>query len=117
MKAPTTGTHLISQPASGSWATTRACRKFAGRVSQLITGSTGLDAWEWGVTLMAHQVDALKEIVYEMRFDEVTARYGVIPAPFSSICVSRRPPSGNTCIFSRFPERLYPFRGRRLTSS
>lgn len=54
----------------------RVGRKFAGRVSQLITGSTGLDGWEWGVTLMAHQVDALKEIVYDMRFDEVTARYG-----------------------------------------
>jgi hydrogen peroxide-dependent heme synthase len=54
----------------------RVGRKFAGRVSQLITGSTGLDGWEWGVTLMAHQADALKEIVYEMRFDEVTARYG-----------------------------------------
>ena len=54
----------------------RVGRKFAGRVSQLITGSTGLDEWEWGVTLMAHQVDALKEIVYEMRFDEVTARFG-----------------------------------------
>jgi hydrogen peroxide-dependent heme synthase len=51
-------------------------RKYAGRISQLITGSTGLDDWEWGVTLMAHQVDALKEIVYEMRFDEVSARYG-----------------------------------------
>jgi chlorite dismutase len=54
----------------------RVGRKFAGRVSQLITGSTGLDDWEWGVTLMAHQVDSLKEIVYEMRFDEVSARYG-----------------------------------------
>lgn len=54
----------------------RVGRKYAGRVSQLITGSTGLDEWEWGVTLMAHQVDALKEIVYEMRFDEVTARFG-----------------------------------------
>jgi chlorite dismutase len=54
----------------------RVGRKFAGRVSQLITGSTGLDDWEWGVTLMAHQVDALKEIVYEMRFDEVSARFG-----------------------------------------
>jgi hydrogen peroxide-dependent heme synthase len=54
----------------------RVGRKYAGRVSQLITGSTGLDDWEWGVTLLAHQVDALKEIVYEMRFDEVTARYG-----------------------------------------
>jgi hydrogen peroxide-dependent heme synthase len=54
----------------------RVGRKYAGRISQLITGSTGLDDWEWGVTLMAHQVDALKEIVYEMRFDEVSARYG-----------------------------------------
>ena len=53
----------------------RVGRKFAGRVSQLITGSTGIDDWEWGVTLMAHQLDALKEIVYEMRFDEVSARY------------------------------------------
>ncbi len=54
----------------------RVGRKYGGRISQLITGSTGLDDWEWGVTLMAHQVDALKEIVYEMRFDEVTARFG-----------------------------------------
>jgi chlorite dismutase len=53
----------------------RVGRKYAGRVSQLITGSTGLDDWEWGVTLMAHQADALKDIVYEMRFDEVSARY------------------------------------------
>jgi hydrogen peroxide-dependent heme synthase len=54
----------------------RVGRKFAGRISQLITGSTGIDDWEWGVTLMAHQLDALKDIVYEMRFDEVSARYG-----------------------------------------
>ena len=54
----------------------RVGRKFAGRVTQLITGSTGIDDWEWGVTLVAHQTDALKEIVYEMRFDEVSARYG-----------------------------------------
>ena len=54
----------------------RVGRKFAGRVTQLITGATGIDDWEWGVTLMAHQTDALKEIVYEMRFDEVSARYG-----------------------------------------
>ena len=51
-------------------------RKFTGRISQLITGSAGLDDWEWGVTLMAHQLDAVKEIVYEMRFDEVSAQYG-----------------------------------------
>ncbi|MSU37088.1 MAG: heme peroxidase [Pedosphaera sp.] len=54
----------------------RTGRKYAGRISQLITGSSGLDEWEWGVTLLAHQVDAVKEIVYEMRFDEVSARFG-----------------------------------------
>jgi hydrogen peroxide-dependent heme synthase len=54
----------------------RVGRKFSGRITQLITGATGIDDWEWGVTLMAHQTDALKEIVYEMRFDEVSARYG-----------------------------------------
>jgi len=54
----------------------RVGRKYANRISQLITGSTGVDDWEWGVTLMAHQIDAIKEIVYEMRFDEVSARYG-----------------------------------------
>ena len=59
----------------------RVGRKYGGRISQLITGATGIDDWEWGVTLMAHQTDALKEIVYEMRFDEVTARYGAF-GPF-----------------------------------
>jgi peroxiredoxin len=54
----------------------RVGRKYAGRITQLITGSTGLDDWEWGVTLVAHQLDSLKEIVYEMRFDEVSARFG-----------------------------------------
>lgn len=53
----------------------RTGRKYAGRVVQMITGSTGLDDWEWGVTLMARQADAIKDIVYEMRFDEVSARY------------------------------------------
>jgi len=50
-------------------------RRYAGRVLQLITGSTGVDDWEWGVTLLADDPAALKEIVYEMRFDEVSARY------------------------------------------
>jgi chlorite dismutase len=54
----------------------RVGRKYGGKISQLITGATGIDDWEWGVTLMAHQTDALKDIVYEMRFDEVSARYG-----------------------------------------
>ena len=53
----------------------RVGRTYAGRVLQLITGSTGIDDWEWGVTLLADDVVALKEIVYEMRFDPVSARY------------------------------------------
>ncbi len=63
-------------------------RKYAGRISQLITGSTGLDDWEWGVTLMAHQLDAVKEIVYEMRFDEVTARFGDFGPFFVNLTLS-----------------------------
>ncbi len=53
----------------------RVGRTYAGRVLQLITGSTGLDDWEWGVTLLADDIVALKEIVYEMRFDPVSAKY------------------------------------------
>ena len=49
--------------------------KFAGRVTQLITASTGFDDWEWGVTLWARAPEHIKEIVYTMRFDEASARY------------------------------------------
>jgi peroxiredoxin len=54
----------------------RVGRTFAGRVRQLVTGSTGTDDWEWGVTLFAHDPADIKAIVYEMRFDEVTHTYG-----------------------------------------
>jgi chlorite dismutase len=50
-------------------------RTFAGRVTQLITGATGLADWEWGVTLFADDPDAIKDIVYQMRFDEASARF------------------------------------------
>ena len=50
-------------------------RKFAGRVLQLITGSTGIDDYEWGVTLFCEHPDDLKEVVYTMRYDEASARY------------------------------------------
>lgn len=49
---------------------------FAGRVTQLVTVSVGLDDYEWGVTLWARRPDFLKEIVYKMRFDEASAKYG-----------------------------------------
>lgn len=54
----------------------RVGRTYSGRILQLITGSTGLDEFEWGVTLLAKDTIDIKSIVYEMRFDEVTARYG-----------------------------------------
>jgi len=50
-------------------------RKFAGRILQVITGSTGIDDFEWGVTLFAVHPDDLKEVVYTMRFDEASARF------------------------------------------
>lgn len=49
--------------------------KFAGRVSQLITASTGFDDWEWGVTLWGRAPEHIKEIVYGMRFDRASAKY------------------------------------------
>ena len=49
--------------------------KFAGKVSQLITSSTGLDDWEWGVTLWGRTPQYLKDIVYTMRFDRASAGY------------------------------------------
>jgi peroxiredoxin len=50
-------------------------RTFAGRIVQLITGSTGLDDWEWGVTLFGVNPDDLKDVVYTMRFDAASALY------------------------------------------
>ena len=52
-----------------------AGREFRGRVLQLVTGSTGLDDWEWGVTLFGVHPDDLKECVYSMRFDKASASY------------------------------------------
>lgn len=51
-------------------------RQYAGRVKQIISGSVGLDDWEWGVTLFADDPITFKKLVYQMRFDEVSARFG-----------------------------------------
>jgi len=51
-------------------------RKFQSTVRQLVTGSIGLDDWEWGVTLFADDPYYFKKILYEMRYDEASARYG-----------------------------------------
>jgi len=50
-------------------------RTFAGRVLQVVTGSAGLDDYEWGVTLFAEHPDDLKEVVYTMRFDQASAEF------------------------------------------
>ena len=53
----------------------RKGREFAGRVLQLVTGSTGLDDWEWAVTLFADDPAAIKACVHELRFDPASAVY------------------------------------------
>jgi hydrogen peroxide-dependent heme synthase len=50
-------------------------REYAGRILQVITGSTGIDDWEWGVTLFASDPVDLKQCVYEMRFDPASSVY------------------------------------------
>lgn len=61
-------------------------RKYAGRVTQIVTGSIGLDDWEWGVTLFSDDPLEFKKLIYEMRFDEVSARY----ADFGAFYVGKR---------------------------
>jgi chlorite dismutase len=53
----------------------RVGRKYAGAVKQIISGSIGFDDWEWGVDLFADDPIVFKKLIYEMRFDEVSAVY------------------------------------------
>ncbi|HLU30842.1 MAG TPA: hydrogen peroxide-dependent heme synthase, partial [Acidimicrobiia bacterium] len=64
----------------------RTGRRYAGKVSQVITGSMGLDDWEWGVTLFSDDPVQFKKLIYEMRFDEVSARF----ADFGPFYVGQR---------------------------
>jgi peroxiredoxin len=52
-------------------------RRYAGEVRQIITGSIGFDDWEWGVDLFADEPLVFKKLIYEMRFDEVSAVYAL----------------------------------------
>jgi len=52
-------------------------RRYAGEVKQIITGSIGFDDWEWGVDLFAEDPLVFKKLIYEMRFDEVSAKYAL----------------------------------------
>ncbi|MFN0102353.1 MAG: hydrogen peroxide-dependent heme synthase [Bryobacteraceae bacterium] len=64
-------------------------RRYANEVKQIITGSIGLDDWEWGVDLFADDPLVFKRLIYEMRFDEVSAKY----AKFGQFFVGLRVPS------------------------
>ena len=55
-------------------------RRYADEVKQIISGSIGLDDWEWGVDLFAQDPVVFKKLIYEMRFDEVSAKYGLFGA-------------------------------------
>ena len=55
-------------------------RKYAGQVTQVISGSVGLDDWEWGVTLFADDPLVFKKLIYEMRFDPASSRYALFGA-------------------------------------
>jgi len=57
-------------------------RHYAGRVTQIISGSIGFDDWEWGVDLFADDPLVFKKLVYEMRFDEASSVYGLFGAFF-----------------------------------
>ena len=65
-------------------------RRYAGEVRQIITGSIGFDDWEWGVDLFAEDPLVFKKLIYEMRFDEVSAVYAL----FGSFYVGVRVPAG-----------------------
>jgi len=70
-------------------------REFGGRVKQIVASSVGLDDWEWGVTLFSEDPTDLKDIVYEMRYDEASARY----SEFGPFYVGRRFPPADLSAF------------------
>ncbi|MHB9287812.1 heme-binding protein [Halobacteriales archaeon Cl-PHB] len=70
-------------------------RDYGGKVTQMITGSIGLDDWEWGVTLWADDLVDVKDLLYEMRFDPSTSQF----AEFGEFFVGRRFPPGDLSAF------------------
>src|SRR5947207_10609432 len=67
----------------------RIGRRYAGTVKQIISGSIGFDDWEWGVDLFADDPLVFKRLIYEMRFDEVSAVYAL----FGSFYIGQRTPA------------------------
>jgi len=65
-------------------------RRYAGEVRQIITGSIGFDDWEWGVDLFADEPLVFKKLIYEMRFDQVSAVYALFGAFYVGLRVAAR---------------------------
>jgi len=63
-------------------------RRYAGQVTQIISASTGLDDWEWGVDLFADDPMVFKRLIYEMRFDEASADYALFGPFFVGIRIA-----------------------------
>src|SRR5690242_10346595 len=72
-------------------------RRYAGEVRQIITGSIGFDDWEWGVDLFADDPLVFKKLIYEMRFDEVSAVYALFGQFYLGV---RVPATGLAKLFS-----------------
>lgn len=78
-------------------------RRYAGKVTQIISGSIGYDDWEWGVDLFAADPLVFKKLIYEMRFDEASAKFAEFgpfhvglqfaPAEFHAYLAGRVPPA------------------------
>ena len=66
-------------------------RRYAGTVKQIISGSIGFDDWEWGVDLFAEDPVVFNKLIYEMRFDEVSAIYAL----FGAFYVGMRTPAAD----------------------
>jgi chlorite dismutase len=79
-------------------------RRYAGDVQQIISGSIGFDDWEWGVDLFADDPLVFKKLIYEMRFDEVSAVYAL----FGSFYVGIRCPASSlgALLSGELPEPL-----------
>src|SRR5687768_4598177 len=60
-------------------------REYADRVTQVISGSIGFDDWEWGVDLFADDPVMFKKLIYEMRFDEASAKYAEFGAFYTGL--------------------------------
>ena len=77
-------------------------RRYGDRVRQIITGSIGYDDWEWGVDLFADDPVVFKKLIYEMRFDEVSAIYAL----FGQFFIAIRLPIDKLGAWLRFSGKL-----------